>query len=206
MTSRWKRFSARLEYVMTTFQTFTAFEGARQIATGDLETVARALAASPDSQSVLIFTDQTGQRVELDLSRGPDAALAEYRARTAPPNPPRQRGRPKLGVVAREVTLLPRHWEWLAGQPGGASAVLRRLIEDARRNTPGAGDARRAQEAVYRVMSAMAGDLPGFEDASRALFARDDSTFDGLIATWPADVVAYLTRLATAERQARADA
>lgn len=188
---------------MATPQTFTAFDGAHQIAGGDLETVARAVAASPDSQSALIFADQTGQRVEFDLSRGADAALAEYRARMEPTSPPRQRGRPKLGVVAREVTLLPRHWEWLAAQPGGASAALRRLIEETRRNTQGAGDARQAQEALYRVMSATAGDLPGFEDASRALFARDDAKLDSLIAAWPVDIAAYLARLAAVERQAR---
>lgn len=192
---------------MTDAQTFTAFEGARQIASGDLADVARALAAAESADSfALVFDDRSGGRVELDLRHGPDAAVAEYRGRTAlEPIPPTRpgRGRPKLGVVAREVTLLPRHWEWLAAQPGGASAALRRLVEDARRAATGPDRVRQARDAAYRVMSTLAGDLPGFEEASRALFAGDDATFDSLTGNWPDDVAAYLARLVAAERLAR---
>nr|WP_308238347.1 DUF2239 family protein [Phenylobacterium sp. J367] len=108
-----------------------------------------------------------------------------------------------MGVVAREVTLLPRHWDWLAAQPGGASAALRRLVEEARRSNEGADRAREAQEALYRVMSALGGDLPGFEEAIRALYAADDPRFDALISAWPDDIRAYVTRLAATERAAR---
>ncbi len=84
------------------------------------------------------------------------------RGTTNQPAEPRGRGRPKLGVVAREVTLLPRHWDWLNAQPGGASVALRKLVEQARRANGDADRARAAREAAYHFMSAMAGDLPAF--------------------------------------------
>src|SRR3984957_11907417 len=106
---------------------------------------------------------------------------------------PRGRGRPKLGVVAREVTLLPRHWEWLATQPGGASVALRKLVEEARRTHADKDKIRKAQERAYHFMSAMAGDLPGFEEATRALFADNRSKFKETIGTWPVDVHDHAT-------------
>ncbi|MBL8552952.1 MAG: DUF2239 family protein [Phenylobacterium sp.] len=178
---------------MTDTATFTAFVGHRILASGDLAAVAAAAAASPDP--ALVFDDLTGRIVELDLRKGPEHAASELRARTAPPAddeaPARQgRGRPRLGVVAREVTLLPRHWAWLADQPGGASAALRRLVEDARRD-PAAAD-RKVRETAYRVMTVLAGDLPGYEDAARALFAGDAARLAELAGVWPADVAAYV--------------
>jgi len=115
-------------------------------------------------------------------------------------------GRPKLGVTAREVTLLPRHWEWLAEQPGGASAALRRLVEEARRTHAGRDAARRAQEAAHRVMSALAGDLPDYEEALRALYAGDAEAFATRIADWPARVKHYVGRLAARAREQTAEA
>ncbi|GBQ27726.1 putative cytoplasmic protein [Gluconacetobacter sacchari DSM 12717] len=106
------------------------------------------------------------------------------------------RGRPKLGVVAREVTLLPRHWEWLAAQPGGASQMLRRLVDQARRSDGGQTGIRDARERTYRFLSALAGNLPGFEEATRALFSGDDSAFAGHMRDWPADVKAHALMLA----------
>lgn len=177
--------------------TFTAFAGHRMIVSGDLAAVATAVAASDDP--TLVFDDDTGQLVELDLRRGPEHAVAEYRARSAAPEeapPPRPgRGRPRLGVVAREVTLLPRHWDWLAAQPGGASAALRRLVEEARR-AGGAGDgARLRRDRVYRTMTTLAGDLPGYEEAARALFAGDQDKLLATMAPWPVGVSGYLQRL-----------
>src|SRR5437879_2031738 len=147
----------------------TAFAGHRLIARGDLAAVARAAHANRSEQP-LVFDDATGRPVELDL-RG---SAEDVVTRLSPPEPPSKpaRGRPKLGVTAREVTLLPRHWEWLATQPGGASAALRRLIDQARRETVEADAARQAQEAVYRVITALAGAFPGHEGAVRALFRR----------------------------------
>ncbi len=108
----------------------------------------------------------------------------------------RPRGRPKLGVVAREVTLLPRHWEWLADQPGGASVALRKLVEAARRDHRERDEQRQLQERAYHFMSAMAGDLPGFEEGLRALYASERARFTELIAAWPADVREHALRLA----------
>jgi hypothetical protein len=113
-----------------------------------------------------------------------------------PASEPRRRGRPKLGVVAREVTLLPRHWEWLNAQPGGASVALRKLVEAARRANGDKDRSRAARDAAYHFMSAMAGNLPQFEEACRALFAGDHRRFTTLIAAWPGDVRDHIIRLA----------
>jgi len=139
--------------------------------------------------------------VDVDLRGGADDVAARLRdtPRAAPEEPAattRRPGRPKLGVVAREVTLLPRHWEWLAAQPGGASVALRKLVEEARRRDDSTERARRAREAAYRVMHALAGDRPHFEEASRALFAADRATFRAKIARWPKDIREHLDRLA----------
>lgn len=175
----------------------TAFAGTDRLAHGPLAEVALAVKAAlarDPAASILTFDDATGRVIDLDL-RGSDAELL---ARLAPDKdqPARGRGRPKLGVVAREVTLLPRHWDWLAAQPGGASHALRRLVEEARRRDGGQSEARTAQETAYRFMSALAGDLPGFEEATRALFANDAARFAVHAAGWPADIRAHAQKLA----------
>ncbi len=188
---------------MQVAESFTAFQHPRRIVAGELTHVAQAVIAAltlDATRAILILDDQTGHLIELDLRHGAEHSVAEYRTRTSPPDPPATRpgrGRPKLGVVAREVTLLPRHWDWLAGQPGGASAVLRRLVEEARRTGEGPDRVRRRRDATYRAMSVLAGDLPGFEEASRALFADDTARLDGILGDWPTDIAAYLRRLAT---------
>ncbi|MDG2523112.1 DUF2239 family protein [Caulobacter segnis] len=172
----------------------TAFAGHHRIASGHRAEVAvavwKALKADPN-QTVLTF-DRKGRLIDLDL-RGDEG---EVRGRYAEPEPQRGRGRPKLGVVAREVTLLPRHWEWLAEQPGGASVALRRLVEAARA-ADGGQDRRAAHEAAYRVMSALGGDLPGFEEGSRALFADDMGKLGAELALWPADLREHVLGLAS---------
>ena len=125
--------------------------------------------------------------------------LAKHRRRRKPASEPRGRGRPKLGVVAREVTLLPRHWEWLNAQPGGASVALRKLVEAARRTNGDADRLRAARDAAYHFMSAMAGNLTNFEEASRALFADDRRRFTSLIAAWPPDIRDHVAKLAYAD-------
>ena len=110
-------------------------------------------------------------------------------------------GRPKLGVVGREVTLLPRHWDWLAAQPGGASVTLRKLVEAARKERQGPQAIRRAQDAAYRFMHALAGDLPGFEEATRALYAWDVERMRGLIERWPPDVRDHVLTLVEGGRE-----
>jgi hypothetical protein len=181
---------------------FTAFEDTRRVTTGSRTQVAQALnallARQPDA-AILIFDDATGGQIDFDLrGTGEEIAprLAGSQLSQDGPEAARGPGRPKLGVVAREVTLLPRHWEWLAKQPGGASVTLRKLVEDARRANAGAATAREAQERAYRFMSAMAGNLPGFEEATRALFGKDRSRFETLIAEWPESIRDYAHALA----------
>jgi hypothetical protein len=172
--------------------TWTLFAGEQRVAAGapaEVAVAAQAAAQSDHEGPLLAFDDASGRVVDLDL-RG---SAAEVAARYAPVVAPRSRGRPKLGVVAREVTLLPRHWEWLNAQPGGASVALRKLVEQARR--AGDDDRRLRQDAAYRFMSSMAGDLPGYEEAIRALFAADRAAFDGQVKRWPADVAGHARRL-----------
>ncbi|MCU0293881.1 MAG: DUF2239 family protein [Thermoanaerobaculaceae bacterium] len=178
----------------------TAFSGLRRIASGTLAEVAvaaRRAFEQDGSAPILVFDDVTSEQIDLDLGAG-GTDLPEPMTRTAEPSAevPRGPGRPKLGVVAREVTLLPRHWEWLGGQPGGASVALRRLVEAARKANEGRDRQRRAQEAAYRFMSALAGNLPGFEEAIRALFAGERTRFDAQVEPWPPDVRDHARKLA----------
>jgi hypothetical protein len=159
----------------------TAFCGVRRIASGELREV-----AAFAGQGVLIFDDETGELVDVD-PRG---------IGNPEPEAPRKPGRPRLGVVAHEVTLLPRHWEWLYSQPGGASVALRKLVEEARRVNADKDRVRAAQEAAYRFMSAMAGNEPGYEEALRALFAGKRGAFEDCIRAWPTDVRDHAKRLA----------
>jgi hypothetical protein len=190
--------------------TFIAFDGDRRIAAGDLRTVARAAKETLDRRkeaSVLVFNAATSGAVEIDfrgtvadvLARLPEVAGAPVadEAATAPPVP-RGPGRPKLGVIAREVTLLPRHWEWLAQQSGGASVALRKLVDEARRANKDKDRIRQAQEVAYRFIAAMAEGKPHYEEVARALFAGDAERFETWTADWPADVRAHTRQLAAA--------
>jgi uncharacterized protein len=191
-------------------ETFTAFVGQRCLASGPIADVAMAVkradawAGSP----IVIFSDASGRAVDFDL-RGDDREVLARLAVIAPvesdqdaepPSAPRGRGRPKLGVVAREVTLLPRHWEWLNAQPGGASVALRKLVDEARRVNGDRDQERQARDAAYHFMSAMAGNLAHFEEASRALFAGDRRRFAAEIADWPADIRDHILKLASSDR------
>jgi hypothetical protein len=167
------------------------FSGSRLAARGELADVVRAAHALRD-ENVIAFDEATGRSIDLDLRGAVEDALARL---AAPVASKPARGRPRLGVTAREVTLLPRHWDWLAMQPGGASAALRRLVDQARRETVDADARRQAQEVTYRVMTTLAGDLPGYEEATRALFANDRPRFDQLTASWPKDIGDYVREL-----------
>lgn len=180
----------------------TAFAGERRLASGKPVEVALAVAAAlraDPHQSILAFGDITGRQLDFDL-RGSDADIA---ARLAPPaaddGPARKgAGRPKLGVVAREVTLLPRHWEWLGEQPGGASVTLRKLVDAARKGQGADAGlaAGRAKAAADRFMSTMLGNQPGYEEASRALYGGDRDRFVALSQAWPADLRDHARKLA----------
>ncbi len=186
-----------MEYAQVS--SYSAFEGTRRIAAGELPSVALAAKAVIERGAqgpVLIFDDATGRQVEVDM-RGADAEVLNRLAVTPEtPEAPSGPGRPRLGVVAREVTLLPRHWDWLNSQPGGASVTLRKLVEQAKRSSESGDRIRRAQETAYRVMTALAGNAPGYEEATRALFAQNREAFETHTAAWPPDVRDYARQLA----------
>jgi hypothetical protein len=169
----------------------TAFHGTRRLASAaNVAGLTRVVKSRPQGE-ILVFDDSTGQQIDLNICE-------KAAAKTDPE--PRGRGRPRLGVIAKEVTLLPRHWDWLNVQPGGASVALRKLVDEARRTSGDRDRVRAAQEAAYRFLSALAGNLPGFEEATRALFAYDRRRFTELITGWPEDVRDYAVALAFADR------
>ncbi len=196
-------------------KTYTAFAGTSRISSGDVSTMLlgakRCLDAGED-RPILIFEDQTGIQIDFNLRGTSDEVLSNLAVHPhfSPPSPLPDRkpgpGRPNLGVVSREVSLLPRHWEWLGQQPSGASAAIRRLVDEARKRSAGKDRARQARDAAAKFMWTMAGNQPGFEEASRALYARDRGRFDALTAAWPEDIREYLgQRVHEAERLERGE-
>lgn len=187
-------------------KTYTVFDGVSFIGSGDI-TVAATLAKKAIDKdphaSIHIFDDITGELLELDFRGTVEDVLRRLPASDQPDKIElRGPGRPKLGVVAREVTLLPRHWDWLNTQPGGASVALRKLVETARRENAGKDQIRQAQDASYKFMFIMAGDLPNYEEALRALYAGHQESFDFQIEKWPADIKAHAKKLSAAVFQA----
>ncbi len=189
---------------METERTFTAFAGQRLIATGDIETTLRKTKEIIDGHqpgTILIFEDRTGRQVDFDLRGTPEEALARlashplFAAAETAARPKSGPGRPNLGVVCREVSLLPRHWEWLGSQSGGASAAIRRLVDEARKSGGPKERARMARDAAGAFMWVMGGNLPGFQEASRALYGTDYRRLEGLVRDWPRDIRDHLTRL-----------
>lgn len=187
-----------------------AFEGSRLIASGELVEVALKVKKEIDRggrEPILIFDNQTSRPIEVDFrGKAEDVRkrlLGETDSGARPGAKPRDAketrgpGRPKLGVVAREVTLLPRHWDWLNRQPGGASVALRKLVEEARHGNEARDRVRQSQEAAYRFMTTMAGNLPGYEEATRELFAGNAERFHQLIEDWPKDVRDHSEKLAS---------
>ncbi|KYG68726.1 hypothetical protein AZI87_05710 [Bdellovibrio bacteriovorus] len=183
-------------------QTCTAFSSSQRIASGSIKDVALKVKEHLEDHpqaAILIFDNQTSQQVELDLRGTVDAVLKrleksglikeEEPAKGGP-------GRPKLGVTSKEVTLLPQHWDWLAKQPGGASVTLRRLVDEAKKKNAAKDLIRQSQDATYKFMTVMAGDLPDYEEALRALYAKDAEKFKKLISKWPEDVRAHINMLA----------
>jgi hypothetical protein len=178
---------------MTTINNrYIAFDGMDVVAQGGLAQVALKLrdhARRHQTSNAVVYDSSTGAQVELDL-RGTDAEItARYQPKA---DPARKAGRPKLGVVAREITLLPRHWAWLAKQSGGASVALRKLVEGQMRQTDARTVRRAAQDSAYRLMTAVAGNAPSYEEAVRALFGADRNGFEAAIMTWPKPLVELL--------------
>ena len=192
-------------------RTFTVFVGVRRLASGRLIDMALAVKAraAEEGGPILTFDDRSGAVIDIDL-RGTEAditarltelanagdATSTVESRPDRDGAPKSRGRPKLGVIAREVTLLPRQWEWLASQPGGASQALRRLVDEARRADGGQTRLKAAREAAYYFLSALAGNLPGFEEVIRALFAGDADGFAERMTAWPPDIRDHALKLA----------
>jgi hypothetical protein len=189
--------------------TCTAFDHQRLIASGTLTDVVRATKQALDTGAtgpLLIFDDCSSRQIEVDFRGTPDEVIARLSSKQPRPDTAtRGPGRPRLGVVPREITLLPRHWDWLGEQPGGASAILRRLVEQAMRG--GASErARQSSESVDRFMQVMAGDLAGYEEASRAFYRGNQAVFAEKIAAWPHDVRVHLQHLAAIAWDEKVDA
>jgi hypothetical protein len=186
---------------MTQPSTYTAFAASKRIATGEIRhTLQRCKAQldSGDSARILVFEDRTGKQIDFDFRGSLEDIVARLHSHphfSVPPAPKAGPGRPKLGVVSREVTLLPRHWEYLEQQPQGISAALRRLVDEARLKSPQQGRSRQAMEAADKFMWAVAGDFPHCEEASRALYAQDDKRLEKSIRAWPKDIKHHLHRL-----------
>lgn len=180
----------------------SAFAETQKVAGGDIRDVAlkvKSFLKAEPKAAVLIFDDITSEPVELDLRGTPEAVLRRLEIQPSLENAKKPGpGRPKLGVVSKEITLLPQQWEWLAKQPGGASVTLRKLIEEYRKKNQAKDQLRQAQEATYKFMTAMAGNLPGFEEALRAFYAKDAAKFNKMISAWPKDIREYTHKLAKA--------
>ncbi len=193
-------------------QQCTAFNGSRMIASGDLGDVvkkAKGVIDHEENSQVLIFDDLSAEVVEADfrgtmkevlkrIEKRPYDAGPGKSSQDGFPNASKGPGRPKLGVISREVTLLPRHWEWLNSQPGGASVALRKLVDEARRVNIDRDKVRHSREVAYRFMTVMAGDMPGYEEATRALFSGDRAKFNDQVKVWPVDVRDYALKLSDA--------
>lgn len=195
--------------------TYTAFDGMKLLCRGSLEDVVikiKKKIGKAENSSILLFSDETGKiidfnffgnegdvRKRLSVYVGPDSVRkdsAGLRGESSDSAKNAGPGRPKLGVTSREVSLLPRHWEWLATQPGGASATLRSLVEDAKKRTQATSVIKQAQERTYKFMSVLAGDLPNYEEALRALFKKEKAKFVSCIEGWPEDVKAHVLQSA----------
>lgn len=196
---------------MNTNETFTAFSGFRRVAHGTLEEVGQMAKRSFDEQpeaQILIFSDETGRQVDIDLTETVEAISVQTARRSAGSGgaAPRGRGRPRLGVECSELCLLPRHWDWLAAQPRSASATIRRLIDAARKDGSPHDRLRSRIVAADKFLWALAGDLPNYEETSRALYAEDFGTVRSLAADWPDDVREHAFALLEAGGAAAADA
>ncbi|NUN05362.1 MAG: DUF2239 family protein [Bdellovibrio sp.] len=183
---------------------YTAFADNKKIASGHVLDVAakvKKYLMKESKSQVLIFDDDNSAQIEIDFRGTPESVLRRLETSLAASEDPAKKigpGRPKLGVTAKEITLLPDHWEWLARQPGGASVTLRKLVEDAKKKNLGKDLIRQAQEAAYKFMTVMAGDLPLYEEALRALYASDAKKFEKMISAWPKDIQEHTWRLAKA--------
>lgn len=188
-------------------QQASAFIGTKILKTGPLIEVVLAMkeeVAKDKFAHILCFLDETGAMVDFDLSGTNEQVIAKLLANNTQETKEEQKaettnapksGRPKLGVTAKEVTLLPRHWEWLAAQRGGASATLRRLVELAAKDSISIETRKSAQNATYRFLQNIAGDFENYEEVLRAIFADDFEKMRKLMQNWPQDIQNYAQKL-----------
>jgi len=181
-------------------RTCTAFSEHKRIAVGDLFEVVRKsleyLKKHKDAD-IQFFDNSNSELVEVDLRGRPEAVLSRLEPKEDSSEKKVGPGRPKLGVVSREIGLLPSQWEWLSIQPGGASVTLRKLVEEAKKKNRVKDEIRRSQNATYKFMTTKAGDFPNYEEALRSLFANDRKTFDRLVQDWPKDIREHINFLAS---------
>lgn len=189
---------------METLNTYTAFEDHKILSQGSLEDVVskvkKRFEKSPASQ-IVIYSDATGKSMDFNFQGTEKEVLKRLEVYTTPQSATAVSsgpGRPKLGVISREVSLLPKHWEWLATQSGGASNTLRKLVEESMKKTSGVNTVKMAQERTYKFMSVEAGDLENYEEALRALYRKDKERFSNEIKTWPRDVQKHIIELSKA--------
>lgn len=180
--------------------TYTAFEEFKIVSQGTLDDVAISVKhrlKEQGSSNILIFSDSTGRQIDLDLSGTDKQVLDRLKVfTTSSVQTQSGAGRPKLGVLPREISLLPSHWEWLLNQEGGSSAVIRNLIDE-KMKTQLIHKNKIAQERTYKFLSAHAGNLPSFEDAVRFLYRKDKKKFMDQISGWPKDVLKYTLSLSS---------
>ncbi|MBC7539648.1 MAG: DUF2239 family protein [Bacteriovorax sp.] len=185
---------------METINTYTAFDGHKLFGQGDLSEIVikiKKQLGKSDNASIIIFSDNTGKVFDFNFQ----GTLSDVKKRldmyiqTEVPEVNAGAGRPKLGVISREISLLPQHWEWLATQPGGSSSTLRKLVDEAKKKTSGGPSIKQTQEIVHRFASAMAGDFEGFEEALRALYRKDKGLFHAQMKNWPEDIRDYIIEL-----------
>ena len=186
---------------METQGTYTAFEGTTRLFRGSFQEVVlkvKERIGRAEHSTVLIFSDDTGKTMDFNFQGSVKEVLRrlEIYVSKEESRPASGPGRPKLGVISREVSLLPRHWEWLASQQGGASATMRKLIEEARKRSSTRISVKQIQERAYRFMSVVAGDMKGYEEALRALYKADRKSFLLHTQDWPADVRSHAIELA----------
>ncbi len=180
---------------------FSAFDGHQLLFKGAFSEVVLKIKkriGKDSNSSILIFSDATGKTMDFNFQGTEKDILKRLEVFVTEKSQPLEGpGRPRLGVVSREISLLPRHWEWLASQPGGASATLRKFVDAEMRKSSDGPSVQQAQERAYKFMNVMAGDLEGYEDALRALYRKDKKQFTASIKNWAPDVKTYVVELAS---------
>lgn len=174
---------------MNTKNTYTAFVGNTRLITDSLLNVALAIKNQQhDSAPILIFEDQTGKQIDVNIT----GSESDIQQRYAELETVKKVGRPKLGVISREITLQQKHWDWLDLQNSSASAVIRKLIDQELNNAQSESNIMMTKQTTDRFMSAMLGNMPNYEEATRALYQGNKEGFLELIQDYPNDLKEYL--------------